>query len=162
MLLPQSAGFAALKNRLNSVSAIGYLHTPAARGGQSSTPTMPQFDRANRLKTRDEGLVKWPELLDRFRQTQDKARRDSKFADNKENEPARADAVGQGGRKLLPAIDLPHPAAKSGADGSRLPQLTSTSSAPAAAKGDSPHKSKFSTSHFGRLTGKGKPKKPAP
>lgn len=26
MLLPQSAAFAALKNRLNSVSAIGYLH----------------------------------------------------------------------------------------------------------------------------------------
>jgi vacuole morphology and inheritance protein 14 len=27
MLLPQSSAFAALKNRLNSVSAIGYLHT---------------------------------------------------------------------------------------------------------------------------------------
>lgn len=26
MLLPQSSAFAALKNRLNSVSAIGYLH----------------------------------------------------------------------------------------------------------------------------------------
>ncbi|KAF7510013.1 hypothetical protein GJ744_007117 [Endocarpon pusillum] len=30
MLLPQSSAFAALKNRLNSVSAIGLLHTPAA------------------------------------------------------------------------------------------------------------------------------------
>jgi len=30
MLLPQSAAFAALKNRLNSVSAIGYLHMPTA------------------------------------------------------------------------------------------------------------------------------------
>jgi vacuole morphology and inheritance protein 14 len=28
MLLPQSSAFAALKNRLNSVSAIGYLHVP--------------------------------------------------------------------------------------------------------------------------------------
>jgi vacuole morphology and inheritance protein 14 len=27
MLLPQSSAFAALKNRLNSVSSIGYLHT---------------------------------------------------------------------------------------------------------------------------------------
>lgn len=26
MLLPQSSAFAALKNRLNSVSSIGYLH----------------------------------------------------------------------------------------------------------------------------------------
>jgi hypothetical protein len=30
MLLPQSSAFAALKNRLNSVSAIGLLHTPAS------------------------------------------------------------------------------------------------------------------------------------
>ncbi|KIW43447.1 hypothetical protein, variant 1 [Exophiala oligosperma] len=30
MLLPQSSAFGALKNRLNSVSAIGLLHTPAA------------------------------------------------------------------------------------------------------------------------------------
>src|SRR5213078_3116756 len=37
MLLPQSSAFAALKNRLNSVSAIGYLHTAsAAPVGQSS------------------------------------------------------------------------------------------------------------------------------
>lgn len=31
MLLPQSSAFAALKNRLNSVSSIGYLHV-APRG----------------------------------------------------------------------------------------------------------------------------------
>lgn len=41
MLLPQSSAFAALKNRLNSVSAIGLLHTPSASslsagGGRSS------------------------------------------------------------------------------------------------------------------------------
>ncbi len=41
MLLPQSSAFAALKNRLNSVSAIGLLHTPAgsslsAGGARSS------------------------------------------------------------------------------------------------------------------------------
>ena len=29
MLLPQSSAFAALKNRLNSVNAIGYLHMPS-------------------------------------------------------------------------------------------------------------------------------------
>lgn len=31
MLLPQSSAFAALKNRLNSVSAIGYLHVAPRR-----------------------------------------------------------------------------------------------------------------------------------
>lgn len=31
MLLPQSSAFAALKNRLNSVSSIGYLHAAPRR-----------------------------------------------------------------------------------------------------------------------------------
>jgi vacuole morphology and inheritance protein 14 len=31
MLLPQSSAFAALKNRLNSVSSIGYLHVAPKR-----------------------------------------------------------------------------------------------------------------------------------
>ena len=38
MLLPQSSAFAALKNRLNSVSAIGYLHiAPQRRQGKRGT-----------------------------------------------------------------------------------------------------------------------------
>ena len=46
MLLPQSSAFAALKNRLNSVSAIGYLHIAPQRGSStyvhpsSSSPTL--------------------------------------------------------------------------------------------------------------------------
>lgn len=141
MLLPQSAAFAALKNRLNSVSAIGYLHiplppttssasttastysTPATSSGSyypsssavtsSSTTSqapqtslrgqvapgtqgvvsvaVPAFERANRLKPRDDssttnisgstgtgtgtGVVKWAELLEKFRTAQDRARR---------------------------------------------------------------------------------------
>lgn len=39
MLLPQSSAFGALKNRLNSVSAIGLLHTPAAM----PTSTRPSY-----------------------------------------------------------------------------------------------------------------------
>jgi len=74
MLLPQSSAFAALKNRLNSVSAIGYLHignraTPATPGSTSS------FERSNRLKSREEGGIKWPELFEKFRTTQDRVRR---------------------------------------------------------------------------------------
>lgn len=112
MLLPQSSAFAALKNRLNSVSSIGLLHTPAAMPtsarpsyvalrspgpnpgslqnhhtdpyqsgistGVSST-TMPNTTTSSAVRrARDIGStgdVKWTELLDKFRQTQDKAHR---------------------------------------------------------------------------------------
>lgn len=107
MLLPQSAAFAALKNRLNSVSAIGYLHiAPRAYVSQSrsnsvtdtisslqlhtrqksseahsssfSAPTnasQSSFDRSSRLKGRDEGGIRWNELLEKFKSVQERARR---------------------------------------------------------------------------------------
>jgi vacuole morphology and inheritance protein 14 len=75
MLLPQSSAFAALKNRLNSVSAIGYLHI-RDRGQPPNTPSsVSTFERQNRLKNREEGGIKWNELLDRFKATQGKVRR---------------------------------------------------------------------------------------
>ncbi|ETN42848.1 uncharacterized protein HMPREF1541_02006 [Cyphellophora europaea CBS 101466] len=39
MLLPQSSAFAALKNRLNSVSAIGLLHTPVGMPSSGPRPS---------------------------------------------------------------------------------------------------------------------------
>jgi len=127
MLLPQSSAFAALKNRLNSVSAIGYLHIAPQRSSStyvhpsSSSPTLnhlrqksseigsnsssssgitssggpniPTFERPGRLKPRDGlggadggGSVKWSELLDRFKQTQEKARRSQRMASLGEEE----------------------------------------------------------------------------
>ncbi|KAI4228280.1 MAG: hypothetical protein L6R36_001783 [Xanthoria steineri] len=91
MLLPQSSAFAALKNRLNSVSAIGYLHiaprayvsslshvrqqsTELKFGSTPPTPTT-AFDRPNRLKAREEGAIRWVELLDKFKAVQERARR---------------------------------------------------------------------------------------
>lgn len=88
MLLPQSSAFAALKNRLNSVSAIGYLHiaprtyvshvrqksTEAKFGSNPQTPTA-TFDRPNRLKPREEGAIRWADLLEKFKSVQEKARR---------------------------------------------------------------------------------------
>ncbi|KAG5656102.1 hypothetical protein KAF25_008978 [Fusarium avenaceum] len=74
MLLPQSSAFAALKNRLNSVSAIGYLHV-APRTTTTSAPTSSNFDRPNRLKSREEGNIRWVELLEKFRSVQERARR---------------------------------------------------------------------------------------
>ena len=121
MLLPQSSAFAALKNRLNSVSSIGYLHsaprpyvnlspttqTTHTRGGSvaeavstyltphqghtprsksvhdthafstssTTTPSSSNYDRPNRLKGREEGPIRWDQLLEKFRSVQDKARR---------------------------------------------------------------------------------------
>lgn len=75
MLLPQSSAFAALKNRLNSVSAIGYLHI-GSRGAPPTTPSsVSTFERQNRLKSREEGGIKWTELLEKFKATQEKVRR---------------------------------------------------------------------------------------
>lgn len=111
MLLPQSSAFAALKNRLNSVSAIGYLHiaprtyvipSPVSsrnnsvadglsmfqfHSRQKSTETHTSsfsvpanagpssYDRSSRLKGRDEGSIRWNELLEKFRSVQDRSRR---------------------------------------------------------------------------------------
>ena len=99
MLLPQSSAFAALKNRLNSVSAIGYLHiaprTYVSSSGYnhlrqksseagliSSQQSQPSgFERPTRLKTtREESGVKWVELLEKFKSIQERARRAQRAA----------------------------------------------------------------------------------
>jgi vacuole morphology and inheritance protein 14 len=64
MLLPQSSAFGTLKNRLNSVSAIGYLHV-APRAPTAST----SYERPTRLKGRADD-IKWMELLDKFKLVQ--------------------------------------------------------------------------------------------
>ncbi|CAI4214594.1 unnamed protein product [Parascedosporium putredinis] len=74
MLLPQSSAFAALKNRLNSVSPIGYLHIQP-RISSSSASTSTSYDRPPRLKGREEGIIRWSELLEKFRTVQERARR---------------------------------------------------------------------------------------
>ncbi|KAK5075135.1 hypothetical protein LTR64_001340 [Lithohypha guttulata] len=91
MLLPQSSAFAALKNRLNSVNAIALLHVPptqptSARTSVAAGSSIPgsSTSTVGRLAGRREpgpgninttGEVRWPELLDKFRGTQEKARK---------------------------------------------------------------------------------------
>lgn len=135
MLLPQSSAFAALKNRLNSVSSIGYLHiaprpyvatsapsshsrqgsvveavqflqTPSPRPSSkfgslgildthtiaplssATTPSAPSFDRPNRLtKGREEGIIRWAELLEKFRSVQERARRAQRLGGNMDDGP---------------------------------------------------------------------------
>ena len=40
-----------------------------------TTPSASTFDRPNRLKGRDEGIIRWNELLEKFRMVQERARR---------------------------------------------------------------------------------------
>lgn len=130
MLLPQSSAFAALKNRLNSVSSIGYLHiaprpyvppnppisshsrqgsvveaiqslqapsprskfstsidTHAALFSNATTPSGSSFDRPNRLKGREEGSIRWGELLEKFRSVQERARRAQRLGGDLDDRP---------------------------------------------------------------------------
>ena len=91
MLLPQSSAFAALKNRLNSVSNIGLLQSgprryafaiyrdskPVLTDPPSSAQTAPPYDRPSgtRLKPRDENTIRWVDLLDKFKYVQERTRR---------------------------------------------------------------------------------------
>ncbi|KAJ5125299.1 hypothetical protein N7448_004625 [Penicillium atrosanguineum] len=72
MLLPQSSAFAALKNRLNSVSNIGFLYG----GPRSTAQTAPSYERptGTRVK-REDSNIRWVELLEKFKNVQERARR---------------------------------------------------------------------------------------
>ena len=71
MLLPQSSAFGTLKNRLNAVSAIGYLHiAPRA----PATAAVSAYERPTRLKGRADD-IKWMELLEKFKTVQERQRR---------------------------------------------------------------------------------------
>ncbi|KAI1489693.1 vacuolar protein 14 C-terminal Fig4p binding-domain-containing protein [Biscogniauxia mediterranea] len=80
MLLPQSSAFAALKNRLNSVSSIGYLHI-GPRSSTSASSSASSYDRPNRLgKGREDNIIRWDQLLEKFRSVQERARRAGRLA----------------------------------------------------------------------------------
>ena len=162
MLLPQSSAFAALKNRLNSVSAIGYLHVPVrpyvsshvrqksteAKFGASApqAPSGGGFDRPNRLKPREESAVRWGELLDKFRSVQEKARRASRpqIGGEKVEDGADGGKVGYKGSHGI-ARDPSRPSsALSGPD----KQTTTMQPPPAPA-----HKPKSSLGRLGRFAG---------
>jgi vacuole morphology and inheritance protein 14 len=177
MLLPQSSAFGALKNRLNSVSAIGYLHiAPRAYVSQSrssciveaistfqfhqrqksitdahnSSSTPPtagpsNFDRSSRLKGRDEGGIRWNELLEKFRSVQEKARRTQRVGGDFDDgiDGRVGDGLNAGAFKDLARLQGPP-----------LP-VKDAPVAPVAAA----NKSKTSLGKFGRLGGTARPKR---
>ncbi|KAI0880989.1 vacuole morphology and inheritance protein [Annulohypoxylon maeteangense] len=142
MLLPQSSAFAALKNRLNSVSSIGYLQIgprPSA-----TAPSASNYDRPNRLgKGREDNIIRWEQLLEKFRTVQDRARRAQRLMEG----GGLDDGPGFGGIRITEK-EPPRPAA-----GPAVPPKDST---PAAA----PPKRSGLTRQFGRLgasvSGRGK------
>ena len=198
MLLPQSSAFAALKNRLQSVSAIALLHGGTLRyvplhhsrqrsneitlahplGGLTSsssvnvasgagTPTASTYgERApGRLGTKareGDGGIKWGEMLEKFRNTQDRSRKMQQrqqsgqgFGENERASRSMLDLAGSLGdssggarEKALPDVprsgggDGSRPASAQGGNLSRMP--------PSQAPG---HKSRSSLGNFGRLTG---------
>ena len=164
MLLPQSSAFAALKNRLNSVSAIGYLHVPVrpyvsshirqqsteTKFGASApqTPLAAGFERPNRLKPREEGGIRWVELLDKFRNVQEKARRASRLQGQGSGERTDDGPDGSLNKdKTLP--DVPQ-------DPSRPSSALGAPAKPPSAMQPPPvplHKPKSSLSRLGRFAG---------
>ncbi|KAF2477995.1 ARM repeat-containing protein [Lindgomyces ingoldianus] len=170
MLLPQSSAFAALKNRLNSVSAIGYLHIAprtyvppitsfnhlrqkSSETGSSSSQqgsSVSSFERPNRLKAREDGGVKWVELLDKFKATQERARRSQRLASL--GEDVRASPIQEKEKLSPPEVPLKNPNIRpnSVASANRQP--------PTPAQGQG-HKSKSSLSNLGRFGVAGRKKK---
>ncbi|EFE39043.1 hypothetical protein TRV_06278 [Trichophyton verrucosum HKI 0517] len=71
----KSSAFAALKNRLNSVSNIGLLYAgmrpPTLTGSTSTGP----YERSGRLKSREESVIRWADLLEKFKSVQERSRR---------------------------------------------------------------------------------------
>ena len=156
MLLPQSSAFAALKNRLNSVSAIGYLHiaprtyvshvrqksTEAKFGSNPPTPGA-TFDRPNRLKPREEAGIRWTELLEKFKSVQEKARRSHRRENQVEDgTPASTATVAEVKDKTLPDV----------AKQARPSSAGSASPRPGPLNGPL-HKPKSSLGNLGRFAG---------
>jgi len=163
MLLPQSSAFAALKNRLNSVSAIGYLHIAprtyvppsnfnhsrqkSSETGPTSSqqgPPVSSFERPNRLKAREDGGVKWGELLDKFKTMQERARRSQRLSSSGEdmNSPRIQE------KERAPEVPPKNPNLRPGsvASASKIPPVPAGAGAPG-------NKQRSGLSNLGRLAG---------
>jgi vacuole morphology and inheritance protein 14 len=95
MLLPQSTAFNTLRNRLNSVSAIGYIHFPQPRSSTVSSGAKSKYQGS-----RED--VKWVELLEKFRSVQ---RRLQAARNQTYTRSFKPDAGSLGGRERLTSPD---------------------------------------------------------
>ncbi|KAI8391317.1 vacuolar protein 14 C-terminal Fig4p binding-domain-containing protein [Radiomyces spectabilis] len=90
MLLPQSSAFSTLRNRLSSVSSLGFLHVIPKSPTIAETPKPRQTAKsATATKPAEENLIKFQELLQHFKSVQarhEKQRKQGKFIDIDEGE----------------------------------------------------------------------------
>ncbi|TPX09601.1 uncharacterized protein E0L32_009202 [Thyridium curvatum] len=135
MLLPQSSAFAALKNRLNSshsrqssvveaihsIQSLQQQQTAAAAStprtskfsidthtlplSNSATPSGSSYDRPTRLKGREDSIIRWNELLEKFRSVQDRARRAQRLGGDLDDAPS----LGLGELRLSDSIEFRGP-----------------------------------------------------
>ena len=75
MLLPQSSAFSTLRNRLSSVSSLGFLHvlpkaSPVAASTVTSTSTDKKSSKSNSTKTEEINTIKYGDLLTHFKSVQ--------------------------------------------------------------------------------------------
>ncbi|KAK4514750.1 uncharacterized protein ATC70_002353 [Mucor velutinosus] len=85
MLLPQSSAFSTLRNRLSSVSSLGFLHvlpkvTPVASSTATSTSTDRKSSKSSSTKAEEISTIKYGDLLTHFKSVQsrhEKQRRQS-------------------------------------------------------------------------------------
>lgn len=75
MLLPQSSAFSTLRNRLSSVSSLGFFHVMPNKGSQEPTTTK---TRTTKTKSADDG-IKFQELLQHFKLVQSRHERQRKL-----------------------------------------------------------------------------------
>ncbi|KAL1989861.1 hypothetical protein VTN49DRAFT_7058 [Thermomyces lanuginosus] len=169
MLLPQSSAFAALKNRLNSVSNIALLHSPRPPVAVGSAPPS-TYDRpaGSRLKTREDSGIRWVELLDKFKYVQERAGRSQRagaraFIDSdtagganglglRHPPGATTPAAADPREKSLPEVPRGTPHAHGGGTNTgRDGAATGGGRSTPTSSGQTHHKSRSSLGNFGRL-----------
>ncbi|KAI8334534.1 vacuolar protein 14 C-terminal Fig4p binding-domain-containing protein [Choanephora cucurbitarum] len=70
MLLPQSSAFSTLRNRLNSVSSLGFLHVLPKSPIASSTTTSSDRKQLGKTKAEEISTIKYQDLLTHFKSVQ--------------------------------------------------------------------------------------------
>ncbi|KAF1802558.1 vacuolar protein 14 C-terminal Fig4p binding-domain-containing protein [Mucor lusitanicus] len=116
MLLPQSSAFSTLRNRLSSVSSLGFLHvlpkaTPATSSTATSTSTDRKGSKSSSTKVEEINTIKYSDLLTHFKSVQsrhEKQRRQSLQSTSRTTQSTNAAAINMmsnsGGRSRRPRL----------------------------------------------------------
>lgn len=110
-----------------------------------SVPATPNstYDRPNRLKTREEGGIRWAELLDRFKSVQDKAKRAKTLHAQVEDRPLGLNSMIEPVKNKA-SLDIPKFAMQP-------PAISATGAEGLASRGHEKSKSKSSLGNLSRL-----------